>query len=568
MSLLFKKIWQHKFVFLLINLLMLGMGIANIMIPKFMSNMINGVISKDSNALLLFGSLMLGMAIIWGIINILASNFSAELSSKICMELRGELFDKIISLDAKGINNYSTSSLLSRTTKDLNQVQNFLSFGLKFIIYTPILSIVALISLYMVNGLIFILIILAIVIFLIVMLFIFKKLAPLNKSIKKMDDLFNLIIGENLSGIQIIRSFNRQNFETNRFNKATEKTAKLDYKVFYLYDFYFSFAFLMTFLVPTAIIYLSAYLIVGGAISPGDILASLQYTNLLFGSFFMITQIIFGLPVSLISLDRIDEVLKDPNIVKNYQAKDSIQNIESIEFKNINFSYQNSEENILTDINLKIENNQKIGIVGATGSGKSTLVKLLLRLIDPSSGEILINGIDYKNISLENLYNLISYTSQKSILFQGTIESNLDFATNQNKDKYQEYLKMANLDKALNESVSEAGSNLSGGQRQRLAIARSLLKEADVLIFDDTFSALDAKTDAQIRENINYYYRDKHNIMIIISQKIKSIIDCDKIVVMNDGKLVACGTHSELMKISDFYQEIVDIQMKEEIHES
>lgn len=515
---------------------------------KLNENYSNSYIIKNSIKMLIFAIISAFFVIISDAI----TSFSSSLFSK---ELRKELFRKIQYFSNENIEKFTIASLITRTTNDINQIQSSLNMILKMSIKPPILFVVATTQAYFIAPkLMKILIFIAVILLLAIIIALYLILPKISK-MQKINDKINSILKEILSGRRVIRAFNKQKFQEEKFEKVNSENRNISFsveKISSVINPFVEFMFSMTSII---IIYYTSLVINFSSIPIGSIFAFMQYSMSIMVSFLMFVSLFFMIPNVFVSYRRIKEVL-DANETILYNDKLKVlDEIEEIEFKNVNLSYENSEANVLENISFSIKKGEKVGIIGPTGSGKSSIVKLIIRFLDVSSGDILINGTSIKDYSIKSLRNKIAYTPQTAKLFNKDILSNIAF-NDENPDL--ERVKMA-IDYSLSSEfadlnlvLNQNATNLSGGQKQRIQIARSIYKKADLIIFDDSFSALDNKTDSLIRKNLKKLPISQ----IIVAQKVLTIKDCDKIIVLNDGIIEGIGSHKDLIENCNVYREI------------
>lgn len=506
--------------------------------------------------------------------------FAARLAAILSYRLRSDLYDKVESFSMEEIGLFSISSLITRSTNDITQVQTIVAMGLQVMIKAPIMAIWAIIKIsgkswqWSVATGSAILSLIAIVSVLIIFAL------PKFKIIQKLIDNLNRITRENLIGVRVVRAYNAENYQTNKFEVANENLTKTN-----LFT-----SRLMTIMMPSmqlimnglslSIYWIGAYLINGATMEDKlelftDMIVYSSYAMQVVMSFMMLIMIFIIFPRAAVSINRINEVLDtEPKIIDGNLAQIPWA-MGEVEFKNVSFKYPDANEYVLHDISFKAEPGETIAFIGSTGSGKSTLINLIPRFYDATEGEVLINGKNIKEYKQKDLHNKIGYVPQKAVIFSGTIKSNIDFGeTDRGKPSMEDIREAATIahasefiekmENTYNASVAQGGTNLSGGQKQRLAIARAISREPEILIFDDSFSALDYKTDRKLREDL-----DKQKIgatTFIVAQRIGTIRNANKIIVLDEGKIVGIGTHDELLKDCHVYQEIAYSQLsKEEI---
>lgn len=518
------------------------------------------------------GAIMIIITIIGLIFTIASMYLTSKITSEFGCELRKRLVNKIMSLESEEISSFSTASLITRCTNDIMQVQNSIFILLRIVIFAPIMAIGA--SIKVSKSQMEWVIILAVIIILTLMLILFIVVVPKVKKFQDLLDKLNQVSRENLTGISVIRAFTNEKHEEKRFEIANEDLTKNSLFVMK------SMAIIsptLTFLmnsVSILIVFVGASYINNKAMEVGDLIAFITYTMQIITAFLMVSMVAIMIPRSIISFKRISEVFMTKIKINEKEKAIKLNNINGeIEFKDVYFRYPNSNEDVLRNINLKLNKGKITAFIGSTGSGKSTLINLIPRFFDVTSGKILIDGKDIKDINIKTLRDKIGYVPQKGWLSSGTIESNIAYGmTKKNKDVIINAAKLSESYEFINEKenkfnfeISSRGTNVSGGQRQRLSIARAIAKEPDILIFDDSFSALDYKTEANIRASLNKEFKNK--TILIVSSRISSVMHADKIIVLSEGEIVATGTHDELIKSCEIYKEIKTSQLGGEIDE-
>lgn len=502
-----------------------------------------------------------------GTIFVISSGFLiSKLSTTVSKILRRKLFVKVENFSNNNLNKFGISSLITRTTNDITRLQTSINMLLKISLVAPITLVIASTKAYLIAPkLMWVLVILSGILLVAIIIALLLLISKVELSQKLLDKLNNMM-REILTGKRVIRVFNKVDYENKKFDDLNKFITRINGFIQFVLAIVSPFATFILNISAVFIIYFTAIIIPNNNIGIGSILAFIQYAIQIMVSFLMMTSIFFIIPNAIISFKRIDEVLNEKIDIYNNNNLEKINSIESIEFNNVSFKYNNSESNVVNNINFKINKNETLAIIGSTGSGKTTIIKLLLRLIDATTGSILINGKEINQYELKQLRDKISYTPQIAKLFSGTILENIAYNDNNpDIDRVNEAINLAcaqefaDIYKVLNQS----GVNLSGGQKQRIQIARSIYKNPSVIIFDDSFSALDNKTDKKIRENL-----EKLNmIKIFISQKISTIKNADNIIVLNDGDVVGIGKHDELLKNCNIYSEIYNTQTGGAINE-
>lgn len=506
------------------------------------------------------GIKMILVAILAMGITILSVFISSKVSTMFSRDLRKKIVEKIVSLETSDLNNFSSASLITRCTNDITQVSSVVTMILSIVLFAPILGIGAITK--VVGSPISWIIVLAVSLVLILILASFMLLSPKFKKYQDLLDRVNLVSRESLTGLPVIRAFANKKFEENKFDKANND---LTSNALFI-DIVWSLSMpTLTFImngVAILIIWVGAYKVSSFAMQVGDLIAFITYTMQIISSFLMMSMSAIMIPRSFVSIKRISEIFITKSTITNKEKTKKIVNIDSLEFKDVYFRYNNATEDVLRNISFIAKKGTTTAFIGSTGSGKSTLINLIPRLYEVTSGSILINNVDIRDISISDLRSNIGYVPQKGKLFKGTIMSNLAFGQKKkNIELIEESCKLSESMEFINETeekfnreISEGGSNVSGGQKQRLSIARALAKDPSILIFDDSFSALDFKTDAKVRKNLKTISKDK--MIFIVAQRISSVINADNIIVLNDGEIVGCGTHEELLKTCPIYKEI------------
>ncbi len=498
---------------------------------------------------------------------------AARTAAGLARSVRGDLFRKVEYFSGEEFDKFSTASLITRTTNDVTQIQLLIFIMLRMVLYAPIMGVGGVIralgkapSMAWIIGL-------AVLVLLSLVLIVFIIAMPKFKRIQKLIDKLNLTARENLSGIMVVRAFNRQNFEEARFDTANKNLTKTNLFVIRVMVLMMPVMMLVMNLLSVVIIWVGAKQVAASAMQVGDMMAFLQYSMQIVMSFLMLTMIFIFLPRASVSANRISEVLKTEPSIKDPEKPRKMPEKSSglLEFRDVNFRYPGAEEDALHNISFTARPGETTAIIGATGSGKSTTVNLIPRFYDVGSGEILLDKINIKDVTQHDLRDRIGYIPQKITLFSGTIESNLKYADEGASDAVvKEAAETAQAMEFINEKeegfeapISQSGANISGGQKQRLSIARALVKKFPVFIFDDSFSALDFKTDAALRKAMKE--KAGESTLIIIAQRVSTIKNAEQIIVLDEGRIAGKGTHGELMKSCEEYREIAlsQLEMKE-----
>lgn len=500
--------------------------------------------------------------------------FTSRIAANFAKSLRVEIFKKVTSFSNTEMNKFSTPSLITRTTNDVVQMQNFMAMGVQILIKAPVLAIWAICKISSKSSSWTIATAIAVVFIVLCVGIIVFVTYPKFKQIQKLTDDLNDITRENISGVRVIRAFNAEDYQTKKFESTNDKVLKNNLFTSRSMGLMMPVMTICMNMLTLSIYWIGAYLINDAALADrvsilGDMTAYTSYALQVVMAFMMLIVIFVILPRTIVSGGRIYEVLNTDLSIKDGNITNTASNEGSIEFKDVSFAYGDSDKYAISDISFRVNKGETLAIIGATGCGKSSIVNLIPRFYDVTSGEILVDGVNVKDYKEEVLRNKISIATQKAVLFKGDIKSNVTYgAENIDENKMIESLKLAeanfvfDLEDGLNSPVAQGGTNFSGGQKQRLSIARSLYKDAEVLIFDDTFSALDYKTDMLVRKNIKENLSDK--TVIIVAQRIGTIKNADNILVVDDGKIVASGKHEELLNSCEIYKEIALSQLSKE----
>lgn len=525
----------------------------------------------QSNYIFKTGLIMILITLLCMVVSIGVSYLSSRIASKYAKELRSSVFSKILTFSTVDMKKFGTSSLITRTTNDINRVQMLVIMFLRVVVYAPIMGIGAILKVLNSNASLTWIIGLGIVCIISLMLTLLFIALPKFEVVQKLIDKLNLTTREIVTGIPVIRAFSNQKHEEKRFDKVNSDLEKTNLFVERLMSLINPMISLVMNGVTLLILWEGAKKIDIGVINFGDVFALIQYAIQIIASFIMLSMVSIMIPRAMVSIKRISELLNYNVSIKDSENAKDIKEVEGlIEFKNVSFKYPNAKEEVLSNINFTAEVGKTTAIIGSTGSGKSTLVNLLPRLYDVTSGEIKLDGVDIKDIKLHDLRDNIGYIAQKGVLFSGTVKSNIKYGNSSISDKQMVFASNIALadefinskEEGYNYKIAQGGTNVSGGQKQRLSIARAIAKKPKVYIFDDSFSALDFKTDAKLRKNIKEKLGNVTTL--IVAQRISTIMHADKIVVLENGKVVGIGTHKELMKKCKVYKEIATSQLSKE----
>lgn len=519
------------------------------------------------------GLKMLGLAAITMACGITVMMLSSRVGAKMSKTLREKVFNKVLQFSNKELREFSTASLITRSTNDIQQIQQLLAMLFRTVVYAPIIGIGGIIKVmnqsntsmaWIIGG--------AVITVLLVVATLFIIAMPKFKKLQDLIDKLNEVAREILTGKSVIRAFNTEKREENRFDCANIELTKANIFVNRTMSVMFPLLMLIMNSVSILIVWFGGNFVDQGIMQVGDMLAFIQYAMQIIMSFLMISIISIMLPRASVSAKRIMDVIEtEPSIQDKKETKKLDPNKKGlVEFKNVSFRYPDADTEILEDINFTAEPGKTTAIIGSTGSGKSTVVNLIPRFYDVTGGELLVDGVNVKDVPQKDLRDVIGFVPQKGILFSGTIESNIKYSdSNMSDEKMMEAAEIAQATEFINgknekykSEISQGGNNVSGGQKQRLSIARAIAKSPEIFVFDDSFSALDFKTDAKLREALAQRTKNKTNI--IVAQRISTILNADKIIVLDDGKIVGQGTHEELMKNNETYREIALSQLSEE----
>ncbi len=556
-----------KYIFIMI-VFSITQVFCELYLPNIMSNIVDiGIANADKAFIIKEAIIMFITTIVCLISHILVIYSTAKFSNNYGYKIRKALYSKITSFSKKEIDEFGASTLITRSTNNVSNITSTFSFGLRLIIFAPIMGIGAAIMGYKTAPSLAPIVLVAVCILVIGLSTIFVLVFPKFEVLQKLLDKLNASTREILSGLRVIKAFNKQEFFKKRFDKVNTENKNLNIflnKVLYLVEPMMS---LIINIATIVIVYVSCDYLSLGTLEIGSMMAFIQYMSTVLLSFMMLLVIILNIPRVIVSFKRINEVLSvEPSISNTGKIK--LSNLESIEFKNVYFRYDKAQEDMLKNISFRIEKGENIGIIGSSGSGKTTIVNLLLRHIDPTSGNILINGIDIKEYDIESLRNIFAYTPQKTLLFKGSIRENLTFDKNFANNVLDNALDEAAIKDFIDNNtegyefkIEQSAVNLSGGQKQRMSIARALLSGGECLLFDDSFSAVDYITDKKIRNSINNNYSDK--MVILVTQRVGTIKDADKIIVIDEGKVESIGNYDTLEKSSKVFKEFVDSQKRE-----
>ena len=520
------------------------------------------------------GGIMLAIALLAAMASVGVGFLAARVGAGFARNIRKDVFSKVESFSSSEFNKFSTNTLITRTTNDIQQTQMALVMVLRMVIYAPIIGIGAVIKVIQSNANMSWIIMLVIVVILSIMTTAFMVVMPKFKILQKLMDRLNGVVREMLDGLSVIRAFNNQTKEEEKFEKANKDIMKTNLFTARSMSMLMPIIMLVMNSATILIVWVGSHQIDEGMLQIGDLMAFMQYAMQIIMAFMMITMVSIMLPRASVAANRVHEVLSlqasivdDANPIAFDETKRG-----QVEFKNVSFKYPGSEECVLKNISFVAKPGETTAFIGSTGSGKSTLINLVPRFYDVCQGQILVDGVDIRHVSQSELRDKIGYVPQKGMLFSGTIASNLRYgkesATNEELKKAsriaQAYEFIEKKPKQFESEITQQGTNVSGGQRQRLSIARALVKNPEIYIFDDTFSALDFKTDAKLRKELNVLCQENHSTTLLVAQRISTIMHAQQIIVLDEGEIAGMGTHKELMQTSKVYQEIAYSQLSKE----
>lgn len=552
--------------------LILLSAFGQMLLPALLSKMISlGVVTGENRTIWMFAAIMAGVAVFSCLISFGSVKIASGISTSFAAQLRDKVFSTVQSFSAADLDQFGTASLITRSTSDITNVQNFLTLLLRVGLLAPMMAIAGLIFSASTGGKVSFVLLFAIPVLLIVLTIIMIFASRYSIRLRSKLDHINHLFLETLEGVRVIRAFNKQKTECTRFENSNEDYAMTAMTAGRITNILMPAISVIFGVTTAAVLGVGSYYVELGAMEVGSLVANSQYISMVLTSVMMLSMVIMMFPTSYACAKRIAEVLNTKSTIVDGSFPLEKRPLRStVEFRNVTFAYPGADEPVLKDINFISNPGEITAIIGGTGRGKSSIVKLIPRLYDPLFGEILIDGVNIKDYSLKDLRSLIGYVPQKNKLFSGNIAENLNFGNeNGNEKDWKEAAKIACANDFIEKKqsgffdpIAQGGTNLSGGQRQRMAIARAIMKKPEIYVFDDSFSALDMKTDRQLRQNLKESIGDA--TMIIVAQRISSILNADRILVIDDGRIIGNGTHKELLESCSLYREIAEIQLGKE----
>ena len=574
MGKMIKMLKSYRTPILMIVVLIFVQSFSELFLPTLMSNIVDtGIVNGDTNYILRIGGVMTLVALI-GTLAVVAANFiAAKVAAGFAQMLRKKVFTKVEGFSLNEINEIGTASLITRTTNDIKQIQEVLAIVLRLMVSAPIIIIGGIILTVSKNAKLSLVFLGAIPFLVMGLLLTVGRAIPLFKVVQKKIDNLNLVMREKLTGIRVIRAFNRKKYESDRFDFANEDLTNTSIRVNKIMASLMPIIMLIMNITIVAIIWFGSIQVDNGEMQVGEIMAFIQYSMRIMMSLVMTSMMFVLIPRASASADRINEVLDLKSDIRDRDAK-SLKSADKecgyLEFNDVTFSYPGAEIPTLCNIDFSTKPGETTAIIGGTGSGKTTLINLIMRFYDIDSGSILVDGVDVRDMSQKELRQKIGFIPQQMSLFTGTIADNIRYgkedATDEEVKKAAETAQamefISGMEEGFEHLISQGGTNVSGGQKQRISIARALVRKPEIYIFDDSFSALDFKTDAKLRKALKSETKD--STMIIVAQRVSTIMDADRIIVLDEGKIEGMGTHEELLDNNDVYREIVKSQMSEE----
>ncbi len=555
-----------------LSVLVLLSAIGQMMLPSLLAQMINGGVAVGSDQVIWVLAVIMAVITVFAcIINLASVKLASGISTDFAAKLRGAVFDKVQTFSSAEMDKFGTASLVTRNTSDITNVQNFLTMLLRIGMLAPMMAIAGLVFSSATGGKVSSVLIVAIPVLLFALSVIVILASRYSIKLRQKLDQINRLFLESLEGVRVIRAFNKQQTESDRFDETNADYARTAMTAGRITGLLLPAINVIFGVTTAAVLGLGAHYVETGSMEVGSLVANSQYISMVLTSVIMLSLVIMMFPTTYACAARIAEVLETETGIRDGDFSFAQRPLRAtLEFRHVTFAYPGADEPILKDISFVSRPGEVTAIIGGTGRGKSSILKLIPRLYDPLFGEILVDGVNIKNYRLEDLRSIIGYVPQKNVLFSGDIASNLNFGNeNGTQADWTQAAKIACAEEFIekkpekyHDRIAQGGSNLSGGQRQRMAIARALMKKAEIYVFDDSFSALDMKTDQTLRKNLKESMGDA--TIVLVAQRISTILDADRILVVDDGQIVGQGTHRELLDTCPLYREIAEIQLGKE----
>lgn len=572
MRIVFSKVKLKGRQIMMLSVLVLFAAVAEMMLPSLLAEMINsGVTDSSQSTIFTLAAVMAGITALACIVNFLSVRIASRISTGFSAELRGQVFEKVQSFSAAELDRFGTASLVTRSTSDITNVQNFLTMLLRIGILAPMMAAAGLVFSAATGGQVSSVLLVAIPVLLVGCGIVILLASRYSIKLRQKLDKINRLFLESLEGVRVIRAFNKQKAESRRFGEANSDyaaTAMTSGRITSLLLPVINVIFGVT---TAVVLGLGAHYVETGAMEVGSLVANSQYISMVLMSVMLLALVIMMFPTAYACAGRIAEVLETETSIQDgsFSLQDRPLRA-TVEFRHVTFAYPGAPEPILKDVSFETHPGEITAIIGGTGRGKSSILKLIPRLYDPLFGEVLIDGVNAREYAADDLRSLVGYVPQKNVLFSGDIASNLNFGKEDGTQQdWQAAAKIAcaeefilKKEKGYHDGIAQGGTNLSGGQRQRMAIARAVMKKPEIYVFDDSFSALDMKTDQMLRKNLKAAMGDA--TIIMVAQRVSTILDADRILVVDDGSIVGQGTHKELLNTCPLYREIAEIQLGKE----
>lgn len=568
---LLKRLVSYKWAVLMVLLFVFAQSLADLFLPTLLADIIdNGVVTGDTGYIWRMGGIMLGVTGLGALAAVVASFYSSKAAMGFGRDLRRHVFNHVERFSLEEFDRIGTASLITRTTNDITQVQQVIIMMLRMVVSAPIMFVGGLIMAISKDAMLSLVIVAAMPVLVLSIFLIFWKAMPLFKMVQKRLDRLNLVLRENLTGIRVIRAFNREKEEQVRLTEANERLTDVSIKVNQIMAFLMPVMMLVMNLTVVGVIWFGGIRIDNGAMQIGDLMAFIQYVMQIMFALVMASVMFIMVPRASVSANRINELLEmNPSLIDDGTKTADVEK-GTLEFDHVTFFYPGAEEPALSNVSFSANPGEVTAVIGGTGSGKSTLVNLIPRFYDVTSGTIRVNGVDVQAVPQEELRSKIGFVPQKALLFTGTIAENIRYGkADATAEEVAHAASIAQANDFIEKMpdryealIEQGGSNVSGGQKQRLSIARALVRKPDLYVFDDSFSALDFKTDAALRKALKEETKDA--TVLIVAQRVSTIMDADRIIVLEEGTVAGIGTHEELFETNAVYQEIVKSQLAEE----